>query len=107
MEFATAQNPNAATSAKPTLMKTGATLEFTCTRSLAAIPDGVIFSVKWRDVLASGAWSMVRCISAWPPTSVNVRRIFLRPESKRERGPCVNVACHSSGLGLNRRSPGR
>ncbi|MGB8170134.1 MAG: autotransporter-associated beta strand repeat-containing protein [Chthoniobacteraceae bacterium] len=57
MEFATGQNPNAATSAAMSLVKIGATLEFTYTRSNAALSEGVTFTVEWRDSLASGAWS--------------------------------------------------
>ena len=57
MEFATGQNPNAATVAAPTLVKSGATLEFTYTRSNSALADGVTFTVEWRDSLATGAWS--------------------------------------------------
>ena len=57
MEFATAQNPNAATNAKPTLLQNGTTLEFTYTRSNAAIADGVAFTVEWSDTLAADSWS--------------------------------------------------
>ena len=57
MEFATAQNPHAVTRATPVVARNGATLEFTSTRSLAALADGVTFTVEWRDDLASGAWS--------------------------------------------------
>ena len=46
MEFATAQNPHAATLATPTLVKSGSTLEFTYTRSNAAIADGILFAVE-------------------------------------------------------------
>ncbi|MGB8168532.1 MAG: autotransporter-associated beta strand repeat-containing protein, partial [Chthoniobacteraceae bacterium] len=57
MEFATGQNPNAASKAAPTLVKNGATLEFTYTRSLTAMTDGVTFTVEWSDTLASNSWS--------------------------------------------------
>lgn len=57
MEFATAQNPHAATSATPALLKNGPTLEFTYTRSLAALADTTTFTVEWRDSLTTGAWS--------------------------------------------------
>ncbi|MCE9608825.1 MAG: autotransporter-associated beta strand repeat-containing protein [Chthoniobacter sp.] len=57
MEFATGQNPTAATSATPALVKNGATLELTYTRSLAAMADGVAFTPEWRDDLITGAWS--------------------------------------------------
>jgi hypothetical protein len=57
MEFATAQNPNAVTTATPVLVRNGANLEFTYTRSNAALADGVTFTVEWRDDLATAAWS--------------------------------------------------
>jgi beta-glucanase (GH16 family)/regulation of enolase protein 1 (concanavalin A-like superfamily) len=59
MEFATAQNPHAATLATPTLVKSGSTLEFTYTRSNAAIADGILFAVEWDDTLAAIVWSDV------------------------------------------------
>ncbi len=57
MEFATAQNPHAATLTQPALIKNGATLEFTYTRSLAALADATTFTVEWSDSLAAGSWS--------------------------------------------------
>lgn len=57
LEFATGQDPNAATLATPALMKVGAILEFTYTRSNAALADGVTFTVEWSDALSSNAWS--------------------------------------------------
>ncbi len=56
LEFATAQNPNAATLTQPALVRNGATLEFTYTRSLAAMSDGVTFTVEWSDTLLND-WS--------------------------------------------------
>jgi autotransporter-associated beta strand protein len=56
-EYATGQNPNAATQAATALLKNGATLEFTYTRANAALADGVIFTVEWSDTLAPGSWS--------------------------------------------------
>ena len=41
------------------LVKNGATLELTYTRSLAAMSDGTTFAVEWRDSLTTGAWSNV------------------------------------------------
>ncbi len=57
LEFATGQNPLAATAAAPALVKNGTTLELTYVRSLAALADGVTFSVEWSDTLAAGSWS--------------------------------------------------
>jgi hypothetical protein len=39
------------------VVKNGATLELTYTRSNAALADGVTFTVEWRDDLTSGVWS--------------------------------------------------
>ncbi len=55
LEFATGQNPNAATRATQTLVPSSPTLEFTYNRSLAAMADGITFSVEWSDTLTN--WS--------------------------------------------------
>ncbi len=57
LEFATGQNPNAATLAQTSITKNGANLEFTYTRSIAAMGDGVSFTVEWSNTLAVGSWS--------------------------------------------------
>lgn len=57
MEFATGQSPHTNTHARPTVVKVGATLEFTYTRSLEAMADGVTFTVEWSDTLAAGSWT--------------------------------------------------
>ncbi len=36
--------------------RNGANLEFTYSRSLAAMGDGVSFNVEWRDDLTTGTW---------------------------------------------------
>lgn len=59
LEFATGQNPHAATFTAPVLVRNGATLEFTYTRSLAALADAVAFTVEWSDTLAAGSWTSV------------------------------------------------
>ncbi len=58
MEFATGQNPNAATTRPGTLAKTVTGLEFTYTRSKTAFDAGVIFSVEYSDTLAA-PWTSV------------------------------------------------
>jgi fibronectin-binding autotransporter adhesin len=55
LEFATAQNPNAATLATQTFVPSSPTLQFTYTRSRAAMADGITFSIEWSDTL--GGWS--------------------------------------------------
>jgi autotransporter-associated beta strand protein len=57
LEFATGQNPHATTNAVPSLVRTGATLDFTYARSVAAMSDGATFTVEWRDSLTTGVWS--------------------------------------------------
>lgn len=59
LEFATAQNPTATTSATKTLVKTGAGLEFIYTRNKAALADGLVFAVEYSDVLSAGSWTSV------------------------------------------------
>lgn len=56
LEFATGQSPHAASITKPGLLKNGNTLEFTYTRSKAALADGMIFAVEWNDTLVYGVW---------------------------------------------------
>ncbi len=58
MEFATGQNPNAATTRPGTLAKNATGLEFTYTRSKTAFDAGVIFSVEYSDTLAA-PWTSV------------------------------------------------
>ena len=70
MEFATAQNPNAATTKPGTLVKNGANLEFTYTRSKAAIADGVTFAVEWSGTLGND-WSTFGVAQAVIPGSDN------------------------------------
>ena len=57
LEFATGQNPHAATLAATSLVKIGAVLEFTYSRSLAAMSDGITFTIEWSETLAPGSWS--------------------------------------------------
>jgi autotransporter-associated beta strand protein len=57
MEFATGQDPHAATLTTTSIAKNGATLEFTYTRAHAALDDGVSFTAEHSDTLAPGAWS--------------------------------------------------
>lgn len=57
IEFATAQNPHAATTTKRSLVTGGTTMKFTYTRSIAALADGVTFAVEWSATLAPGSWS--------------------------------------------------
>ena len=56
LEFATGQNPHGTTRTITPLVKNSSALEFTYTRSLAALADGVTFAVEWSDTLAND-WS--------------------------------------------------
>ena len=57
IEFATGQSPNAGTRVPGMLVKKAANLEFTYTRSRAAVAGGLTFTVAWSDTLAPGTWS--------------------------------------------------
>ena len=67
IEFATAQNPNATTLATTGLVNNGAVLEFTYTRSKAAVLEGIVFTVEWSDTLEAGIWSTNGIANQNPP----------------------------------------
>jgi hypothetical protein len=58
LEFATGQDPYAATLVSTPVKIVGTMIEFRYTRSKAAMADGVTFQVKWSDTLLPGSWSM-------------------------------------------------
>ena len=58
LEFATGQDPHAATRAVTTLAPAGANFTFTYTRSKAAAGEGYLFSVEHSDTLAD-PWTPV------------------------------------------------
>ncbi len=66
-EFATGQNPSANTRVTPSMLLNGANLEFTYTRSKAAVLDGVTFTAKWSETLAPGSWSTLGIPDQAPP----------------------------------------
>jgi len=55
-EFATGQNPNAATTRQGALVQNGSTLEFTFSRGKAAMGLGVTSTAEYSDTLAPGSW---------------------------------------------------
>lgn len=57
IEFATGQNPYTNRRVSTPLVRNGASLEFTYSRSNAALADGLTFTVEWSDTLAAGSWS--------------------------------------------------
>jgi autotransporter-associated beta strand protein len=88
-EFATGQNPFDSTRMSPGLTRNGANLEFTYTRSKAAVLDGVTFTVESSETLAAGSWTPATApetlIAETPTTQtlrvllpVNTPRTFLR-----------------------------
>lgn len=71
-EFATDQNPTANTRVTPAMVQNGANLEFTYTRSKAAVLDGITFIVEWSSTFAPGSWSTTGIASQNPaPISQN------------------------------------
>jgi autotransporter-associated beta strand protein len=56
-EFATGQDPFDGTLVSPSILRSGANLEFTYLRSKAAVLDGISFTVEWCDALVTGSWS--------------------------------------------------
>lgn len=59
LEFATAQNPHAATIATINFVEDGDLLEFTYRRSVDAMTEGMTFVVEWTDTLTPGSWNTV------------------------------------------------
>lgn len=57
LEFGNGQDPNATTKASTPLVRNGANLELSYTRSKSVMADGILFAVEWRDTLATGIWS--------------------------------------------------
>jgi hypothetical protein len=58
-EFGTGQDPRATTRAMTAFTRNGSTMEYTYTRGLPAILDGLTFAVQWSDTLLPGSWSEV------------------------------------------------
>ncbi len=58
LEFASGQNPRSFTTLEATLQKVGERLEFTYTRSKAALADGFVFAVESSDSLSGWLWSV-------------------------------------------------
>lgn len=57
LEFATGQNPLTSSRVGQHLAAVGSNLEFTYTRSKAAVSSGLIFAVESSDSLSAGSWS--------------------------------------------------
>jgi len=57
IEFCLATDPIKPTQPGQSLIRNGGDLEFTYTRSKAAVLDGVIFAAKWNDDLTPPVWS--------------------------------------------------
>ena len=59
LEYATAQNPTAATLTALAPIRTASALEVTYTRSKTALNGGVNFTIEWSDTLAANSWSSI------------------------------------------------
>ena len=57
MEWAMGLNPTAASLLPVTVVRSGSLIEFTYSRSVAAVTTGAVFSVEWSDTLTNGSWS--------------------------------------------------
>ncbi len=57
LEFATGPAPNAPTRTATPIVRSGVSLEYTYTRSSAALAEGVIFLFEWTDTLDEGSGS--------------------------------------------------
>lgn len=57
LEFATGANPNASTAMPGQAALAGGNVEFTYTRSNAAVAGGTTYVVEWSDTLPNAAWS--------------------------------------------------
>jgi hypothetical protein len=57
LEYATAQNPSAASLVTLSAIRTANAVVITYTRSLAALTEGVTFTVEWSDTLSPHSWS--------------------------------------------------
>ncbi len=91
LEFATGQNPHAASLISLSGLRTASALEITYTRSKEALTGGVIFAVEWSDTLAPNPWSVagvtqsiltdngtVQSVKATVPTAAAIPRRFAR-----------------------------
>lgn len=57
LEFATGQNPFSNSNATTLLVRNASMLEYTYSRNIAALTDGLQFAVEWSNTMAAGSWS--------------------------------------------------
>ncbi len=57
LEFATGQDPSAASITSTPVVRKGGNIEFSYTRSNSAMADGIAFEVEWSDTLDPDSWS--------------------------------------------------
>ena len=57
LEFATNSNPTSSSSQPGHVVVVGSNIEFTYTRSKAAMTYGVTFTVEWSDTMLAGSWT--------------------------------------------------
>ena len=78
-EFATGQDPSAISRVTPTMKRNGTNLEFTYTRSKAAVLECVIFTVEWSDDLSDTGWMATGILNQNPtPISQNTNSETLK-----------------------------
>ncbi|MBK1825465.1 hypothetical protein [Haloferula rosea] len=78
LEFATGQDPHAATRAVTTLDLAGGGTTFRYARSKAALADGFIFQPMWSDSLAAGSWSTVDLVDGPDPRNPDTADLEFR-----------------------------
>ena len=91
LEFATGQNPHAASLVVLSAIRSASALEITYTRSKEALTGGMIFAVEWSDTLAPNPWSVagvtqsiltdngtLQSVKATVPTAAAIPKRFAR-----------------------------
>lgn len=78
LEFATGQDPMAATCIDTPLALSGGSVEFRYPRSADAVTDGRTFTVEWSDTLQPGSWSTAGVIDMADPITPGTPQIANR-----------------------------
>jgi autotransporter-associated beta strand protein len=91
LEFATGQNPHAASLVVLSATRSASALELTYTRSKEALTGGMIFAVEWSDTLAPNSWFVtgvtqaivtdngtLQSVKATVPTAAAIPKRFAR-----------------------------
>ncbi|MBK1825464.1 BNR-4 repeat-containing protein [Haloferula rosea] len=78
LEFATGQDPFAATLASTPMVVGGENIEFRYRRSKAALADGVAFQVEWSDTMTGGSWSTDDTVDESDPENPDTAELEFR-----------------------------